>query len=54
MKLDFYPKPHRFSIEDSGVTITDYVMVVDLDHMEEFRNYLSIENQEVVEWLDER
>ena len=54
MKLDFCPPPRRFNIEDGSVTITDYVMVVDLEHMEEFRNYLSIENQEVVEWFDER
>jgi len=31
-----------------------YIMIVDPDHMSDFDEYLNKENNEVVEWLDER
>ncbi len=31
-----------------------YIMVVDSDRMPDFKSYLETEQQEVIEWLDER
>lgn len=31
-----------------------YIMVVDIDSLEEFERYCTMEKQEVLEWLDER